>query len=219
MMIVESASSVWKSSVQTRIYAVVGLLTAVLAVGCGGVPKTYVYTLQTPSLPAPTDTRTRYVLGVEHFRAPQILRDDRIVYYLSPTEISFYEHHRWGAEPAALLSEFTAEWLQSSGVFAQVKMVPFKDLADYTLGGQVTNFEEVDADGGVKVRLALVLSLVRNSDRKLVWSGTQREEMPRQGEGVAGVASTMNTACGQALREMIPGLVAQVEQDFKSSGK
>lgn len=202
-----------------RAGAVLGVLAAILATGCGSIPKTYVYTLQTPALPAPSDPKTTYVLGVEHFRAPQILRDDRIVYYVSPTEINFYEHHRWGSDPATLLSDFTAQWLESSGVFAQVKMAPLRERADYTLGGEVISFEEVDAEGGPKVRMALALSLVRSSDHKLVWSGRQREEMPLAGSGVEGVATALNASCTQALGEMIPGLVAQVEQDFKSSGK
>ena len=89
-----------------------------------------------PAAPAPTDPRTSFVLGVEHFRAPEILRDDRIVYYVSPTQMNFYQHHRWGSDPATLLSEFTAQWLESSGVFTQVKMLPVRERVDYTLGGK-----------------------------------------------------------------------------------
>jgi ABC-type uncharacterized transport system auxiliary subunit len=218
-MTVEFSSNVWKRSFQARAFAVLGLLVALFAAGCGSVPKTYYYTLQVPAAPAPADSRTTYVLGVEHFRAPEILRDDRIAYYVSPTEMNFYQHHRWGAEPATLLSEFTAQWLESSGVFAQVKMFPLRERVDYTLGGEVISFEEVDSDGGAKVRVALALSLVRTSDRKLVWSGEQRQETPLPGRGVEGVASALNASCAQALREMIPGLITQVEQDFKSGGK
>jgi ABC-type uncharacterized transport system auxiliary subunit len=156
---------------------------------------------------------------VEHFRAPEILRDDRIAYYVSPTQMNFYQYHRWGSDPAALLSDFTAQWMESSGVFTQVKMLPVRERVDYTLGGSVSSFEEVDAQGSPKVRLALALSLVRMSDHKLVWSGEQRRETPLQERGVEGVASALNDSCAQALREMAPGLIAQVEQDYKSSGK
>jgi len=135
-MIVESASNVWKASFQARAGAVLGFLAAALAIGCGGVPKTYFYTLQVPSAPAPNDPKTNYVLGVEHFRAPEILRDDRIVYFVSPTQINFYQYHRWGSEPATLLSDYTAQWMESSGVFAQVKMLPAREHVDYTLGGK-----------------------------------------------------------------------------------
>jgi ABC-type uncharacterized transport system auxiliary subunit len=198
---------------------VVGLLAVVFAAECGSVPKTYYYTLQMPAAPAPSDPKTDYVLGVEHFRAPEILRDDRIIYYVSPTQINFYENHRWGSNPPTLLAEFTARWLESSGVFVQVKMLPVRERVDYTLGGTVLSFEEVDSDGGAKVRLALELSLVRTSDHKLVWSGEQRQETPVSERGVEGVASALNASCAQVLRDMVPGLVTQVEQDYKSSGK
>jgi ABC-type uncharacterized transport system auxiliary subunit len=218
-MTVESSSNVWKRSFQVRVCALLGLLSAISAAGCGRVPKTYFYTLQVPAAPAPSDLRTNYVLGVEHFRAPQILRDDRIAYYVSPTQMNFYQYHRWGSDPATLLSDFTAQWLESSGVFTQVKMLPGREHVDYTLGGSVSSFEEVDSEGSPKVRLALALSLVRSSDHKLVWSGEQHLETPLPERGVDGVASAANASCAQALGAMIPGLIAQVEQDFKSSGK
>jgi len=43
--------------------------------------------------------------------------------------------------------------------------------------------------------------------------------MPLAERGVEGVASALNASCAQVLREMTPGLIAQVEQDFKSSEK
>ncbi len=216
---VESLSNVWKPSYRGRAWAVLGLLIGLLAAACGGVPKTYYYTLQVPAAPLPTDTRTSYVLGVEHFRAAELLRDDRIVYYVSPTQVNFYQHHRWGSDPATLLAEYTAQWADSSGVFTQVRMLPARERVDYILGGSVLSFEEIDTDGGAKVRLGLALSLVRTSDHKLVWSGEQRQETPLGGRGVEGVASTLNASCAQVFRELAPGLIAQVEQDFKSSAK
>src|SRR5271157_160361 len=218
-MTVEFSSNVLKRSFQVRACAVLGLLAALFAAGCGGVPKTYFYTLQVPPAPAPNDPRTSYVLGVEHFRAPEILRDNRVAYYVSPTQMNFYQYHRWGSDPATLLADFTAQWLESSGVFTQVKLLPARERVDYMLGGSVTSFEEVDSDGGVKVRLALALSLVRTGDHKLVWSGEQHVETPLPERGVEGVANALNAACAQALRAMVPGLITQVEQDYKSSGK
>jgi ABC-type uncharacterized transport system auxiliary subunit len=156
---------------------------------------------------------------VEHFRATEMLRDDRIAYYVSPTQMNFYQYHRWGSDPATLLSEYTAQWVDSTGAFTQVKMLPVRERVDYTLGGSILSFEEIDSEGSPKVRLGLALSLVRTSDHKLVWSGEQRQETPLQEHGVEGVANALNGACAQVLREMIPGLIAQVEQDFKDSGK
>ena len=52
-MTVESSSNVWKRSFPARACAFLGLLAAAFAVGCGGVPKTYYYTLQVPAAPRP----------------------------------------------------------------------------------------------------------------------------------------------------------------------
>jgi len=190
-----SSSNVWKRSCPIRVGAVAWLLLAVLTAGCGSVSKTSYYTLQVPAVPAPTDLRTTYLLGVEHFHATVVLRDDRIAYYVSPTQMNFHQYHRWGSDPASLVSEFTAQWLESSGVFAQVKILPARERVDYTLGGSVTSFEEVDPGGSPKARLGLELSLVRMSDHKLAWSGEQHVETPLSERGVEGVASALNASC------------------------
>jgi ABC-type uncharacterized transport system auxiliary subunit len=216
---VEFSLNVWKRRLLPRALALLGLLAALVAAGCGGIPKVYYYTLQVPSAPAPSDPRTDFVLGVEHFRAPEVLREDRIVYYVSPTQINFYQNHRWGADPATLVSDYTVQWMDSSGVFSQVKALPVRERVDYTLGGSVLSFEEVDADGAAKVRLGLALSLVRTSDHKLVWSAEQHQETPLAEHGVEGVATALNASCAQVLRQMTPGLIAQVEQDYKNSAK
>ena len=217
-MIVESWWNVWKHSFRAGGKFAALLVAMALMAGCGSVPKTHYYTLQVPAAPSPSDPKTDYILGVEHFRAPQMLRDDRVAYYQTSTEVNFYQYHRWGADPATMLSEFTAQWLDSTGAFAQVRLLPTRQRVDYMLAGRILNFEEVD-EGGPRARVGLELTLVRTSDHKVVWSSEQRVEAPIQGAGVEGVASTLNAASAQMLRQMIPGLIAQVEQDFKSSGK
>ena len=217
MMTVESVSNVWMRNSCICGWLVLGLLAALLSAGCGGVPKTHYYTLQVPAAPSPADPKTAYVLGVEHFRAPELLRDDRVAYYVSANEVNFYQNHRWGADPATMLSEFTAQWLDSTGVFAVVHVLPSRARADYTLGGRVLSFEEVDYEQGGKARVALELSLLRTSDHKVVWSGHERVEAPLAERSVTGLASALNAACAQILRAVSPGLIAQVEQDYKAS--
>ncbi len=192
-------------------------LAALLCLSCGGLPRTYYYTLPTPSPPALGDPKSNFVLGVEHFRASELLRDDRILYYESPTRVNYYQHHRWGSEPATMLSEFTAEWIEGTGVFAQVRMLPTREPVDYILRGRVFNFEEVDYEGGGKARVSLELSLVRLRDRKAVWSARRQAESPLQEKGIGGVANAMDRSIHEILREVLPGLIAQIEQDYKAN--
>ncbi len=216
MTTAESLSSVWKRSFPACACSLVALLAAAFAMACGSIPKTYYYDLQVPAIPVPADPKTNFVVGVQHFRAPEILRDDRIAYYVSSTQMNFYQYQRWGSTPASMLTEFTARWIDSSGVFSQVMVLPSREHVDYTLGGNVTNFEEVDSEGGVRVRLAMELWLIRMSDHETVWTGRQQIENPLSGHGIQGVADALNSSCTQALREMVPGLIAQVEQDAKA---
>lgn len=213
-----NAASWWNASKRKSpaLALAVGIWTFFVA--CGAVPRDYFYTLKPPAV-APASGKTPYVLGVEPFRSPEILRDDRVLYYTSPTAMNYYQHHRWGAPPATLVAEFTAEWLQASGIFSQVKMYPLREAVNFTLEGNVMSFEEVDADGGARVRLAVALSLLRDRDHKLLWSSQQRQERLLEAPGVDGVASALNSACAQALGEMLPSLIAQVEQEYKNSGK
>jgi len=199
---------------------VLGLLGAVTGVSCGSVPKTYYYTLRVP--PAPSafgDPKTTFSLGIEHFRAPEFLRDDRIVYYTSATELDFYEYHRWSADPATLLTEHTARWLGQMGTFAQVRMLPSREPVDYKLTGRVLNFDEADYEGGGRGRVALELALVRVRDRQVVWSFMRQVEHAVDEKGVNGVVKALNASSEELLGQALPELAQQVERDFAESRK
>ena len=116
-----------------------------------------------------------------------------------------------------MLTEYTAQWLGSSGAFAQVRLLPSRQRVDYTLGGSVLSFEEVDYGGATKTRVGLDLFLTRTLDHKVIWTGKQQVDAPLQGTGVEGVANALSASTSQLLREMSPGLIAQVEQDLKAS--
>jgi cholesterol transport system auxiliary component len=214
----KSSWSVWTHRLFLRAAAALGLLGMLASASCGGaIPKTYYYTLQAPAPPPSNDPKTNFVLGVERLRAPEMLRDDRIVYYESPTQINFYQYHRWGADPAALLTEFLAQWLDGMGVFAQVRLLPGREPLDYALRGQVLSFEEVDYEGTTRARVALELTLVRSRDHKVVWSARSQKETPAGEKSVAAVASALSDSSHQLLREMLPGLVAQIEKDYQAN--
>ncbi len=197
--------------------AAIGLVVVLVLASCGGAPKTHYYTLQTPSAPAPSDPTTNLVLGVEHFRGPDIMRDDRIVYYQSPIQLNFYQQHRWSADPTAQLAEMCYRWLEERGVFAEVRLAPYRDPVDYTLKGRVLDFEEVDDPTGVKGRVGLELTLVRSRDWQVVFFGRRQAEAAAQEKGMAGVISALNSATHQLLDEMMPGLVAKVENDYQDA--
>ncbi len=200
-----------------RLAAALGLLGTILCASCGGVPKTYYYTLRVPPAPPASDPKTTFVLGVERFRGVEMLRDDRIVFYRSPTELNFYQYHRWSAEPATMLTEMVARWLDEMGIFTLVRMLPSREPVVYILRGRLFNFEEVDYEGGGKGRVNLELTLVRTRDRQLVWQITRQVERPIEEKGMTGVVNALNASSEQLLREALPGLAARIESEFKES--
>jgi ABC-type uncharacterized transport system auxiliary subunit len=217
MQTVESPSNGSRQRITLPAAAAFGLAVVLLWASCGGAPKMHYYTLQAPTGQAPSDPRTNSVLGVERFRGSDIMQDDRIVYYQSPIQLNFYQQHRWSADPTAMLAEQCQRWLQQTGAFAQVRLAPYREPVDYTLRGRVLNFEEVDDPTGVKGRVGLELTLVRSRDRQVVFFGRRQAEAVAQEPGVAGVVSALNSATRQLLDEMMPGLVSDVERDYRET--
>jgi len=193
------------------------LVAAVLCASCGGAHPVHYYTLQMPVPAALGDPKTNFVLGVEPFRATEPLRDERIPYYLSATQLNFYQQHQWDADPPTMLAALAQRQLQQTGVFAQVRLAPFRQPVDYVLRGRVLSLEEVDYQDSVKARVGLGLTLLRLPDRKVVWSAQRQVENSVQEEGVPGVVSALNAATKQILDEMIPAIVAQVESDYRAA--
>lgn len=203
-------------------YAAVPLgFLALFLAGCGGkIPATHYYTLKFPP-PAPmADPKTALTLSIEPFRAAMSLRDDRIMYYESPTEFGYYEYHLWSPDPATLLTELTRRHLNQLAAFAHVHIAPTRERTDYVLRGHLMNFDELDYVPGGKARVALELRLVRTRDQKIVWSDRREVEHSIEGSGVAGVVDALSAASDQLLDETLPGLASAVEQESAaSSGK
>jgi ABC-type uncharacterized transport system auxiliary subunit len=218
---VKSVASRWSARApeRSRAFGLLILPLALWAASCGSVPKTNYYTLRIPPPPAAHDPRTAAIVGVEHFRATEVLRDDRIVYYASPTELNFYQYHRWSADPATMLTELVARRLEQSGAFAAVRLLPSREPVDYLLRGRLTNFEEVDSMPGVKARVGAEMMLIRARDRKILWSDNRQEESTAQGQGVPAVVQAVNAASERLVEGTLSGLVARVEEDARQTAQ
>jgi ABC-type uncharacterized transport system auxiliary subunit len=218
---VKSVASRWsiRAPEGARACGLLVLPLVLWAASCGSVPKTNYYTLRIPPPPAVHDPKTAAIVGVERFRATEVLRDDRIVYYASPTELNFYQYHRWSEDPATMLTELAARRLEQSGAFAAVRLLPSREPLDYVLRGRLTNFEEVDGPAGVKARVGVEMMLIRARDRKILWSDSRQEESAAQGQGVPAVVEAVNAASARLLESALPGLVAKIEEDVRQSAQ
>ncbi len=209
----------WKDSRWCLKAASSALLTSLVFAACASAPKTHYFTLQVPPPPSPPEPKTHFVLQVERFEAPEVLRDNRIIYYTSPTELSFYQDNRWSSDPADLLSEMAMKYFAETGLFQQVYAYPAPVQADFTLRGRVLDLGEMRYKKGAsaksgEARLGLKLDLLQTQQNKVVWSGRLEQTAPIEGERVPEVVDALNVAANQLLRNAYGGISQVVEHEF-----
>lgn len=193
------------------------MVAALFCLACASTPKTRYYALRTPSAPAAATPRTNFILQVERFDVPDLLLDNRIIYYTSPTQLNFHEYHRWSSDPGNLLSEVVMKFFAGTGLFEQVYAYPSPVRADYTLRGRVLDLEELkyDTDDGGKsgsARLGLKLDLLQSQEDKVVWSARLEQTEPIQKNNVQGAVDAMNIVAERLLRNAYGGISQVVEQ-------
>ena len=201
------------------IFFILALLAALMSAACASAPKTRYYTLHLPPPPGTPGAKTHFVLQVEHFEAPDVLQDNRIIYYTSPTELNFHQYHRWSSDPAELLTELAMKYFAEAGLFQQVYSYPAPVTADYTLRGRVLDLGELkyEKDGRGKsgeARLGLKLDLLRTQQNKVVWSARLEQTAPIEKKGVRGVVDALNIAADRLLRNANSGISQVVEHEF-----
>lgn len=183
---------------------------------CASTPKTRYYTLHIPA-PAAASARTNFTLQVERFDAPDLLLDNRIIYYTSPTELSFHEYSRWSSDPVDMLSELAMRFFAGTGLFQQVFAYPAPVRADYTLRGRVLELSEMKYEPGGKgksggARLELKLDLVQAGQNKVAWSERLEQTEPVQQDNVRSAVNATNIAAERLLQNAYQGISRVVEQ-------
>lgn len=195
----------------------VGLLAALLCAACGSSPKTRYYTLGIPKPPAAEAPGTQFTLQVERFNAPDLLLDNRMIYYSSPTELNFHEYHRWASDPGELLSDLAMKFFANTGLFKQVYTFPAPVKADYTLRGRVLDLSELKYEkaGGKSgaVRLGLKLDLLQARQNQAVWSSRLEQTEPIQKSSVQGAVEALNIAAERLLQHAYDGISQAVERE------
>jgi len=190
-------------------FALVALL--VLA-GCGGAVKypSY-YTLHLPPPPdPPMAENVRATLAVREFRTPAYLRQGAIVYKTSPEQIGFYDYHRWAVDPREFVTNAVADRLRASGNFAQVKSYDGRPDINYILSGRLEELEEIDYEGGVKVKVAISAQMVNVATGATVWSNSVSEVGNVSQHDVPAVVSAMNETMGRAIDKLLTPVPAPV---------
>ncbi len=215
MKTVALQSKGWVRSAKTGGLVLIGIL---LCTACASTPKTRYYTLRTPPPPGALSLKTHLTLQVEHFDSSDLLLDNRIIYYISPTELNFHEYHRWSSDPGELLSEVAIKFFAGTELFQQVYAFPAPVMADYTLRGRVLDLGEMkyEKSGQGKsgaAQLSLKLDLLQTHQNKVVWSARLRQTAPIERNNVQAAVDAMNIAAERLLQDAYSGISAVVEKE------
>jgi ABC-type uncharacterized transport system auxiliary subunit len=187
---------------------------AVMLAGCGAVryPASYLLDLQPTTPPAQSPRGNLGQLVVREFQCPAYLCDGRIVYRPAPSQVGFYEYHRWATSPRQMISQSVAASIRARGLFTSVTLRDGATDPAYLLSGVIERLEEVDSGRDVHAVCALSLQLADARTKSIVWTGAESATVTVVERNVAGVVQSLTIA----TRSAVDALVASMETKLLS---
>jgi ABC-type uncharacterized transport system auxiliary subunit len=187
--------------------AALTLLITLILGDCGGGsrPAKY-YTIEIPAAPdrAAADVHPLSLL-VSHIGAPEILRDDRVVYRNGSNELGTYEYHRWAAPPATMVELMLLRMLRVSGKYRSVSEFGSTAHGDFVLHGRLYDFQEVDR-GNITARVGMEFELQEMKSGNTVWTHFYSHDEPVSGQNVSDVVQALNRNLQHGLEEVTASL-------------
>jgi ABC-type uncharacterized transport system auxiliary subunit len=196
-----------------KLVAATACALMLLVSGCMGkvrYPTYYTLSAAPAMKPDPATSHWKAAVAVRRFETPMYLRQGRIVYREAPTQIGFYEYHRWAADPGATVTTAFIESLRSANAFSTIAPYDGRDRPDYLIDGRLEKLDEVDYGSGVKVEAKLSAVLTNLRTGAIVWSGNAEETSNVDKRDVNSVVAEMS----RAVQTNIDRLVANMEQQI-----
>jgi len=188
-------------------------LVAVFAAGCGSVryPRTYTLDL-TRAAAAPARPAALGAVAVRDFSCPDYLSDGRIVYRAAPTEVSYYEYHRWAMGLRQMITDSIAGRIRTGGAFGSVESAKNAAGVRYVLTGAIERMEEVDDGRDVQAVVQLSAQLVDTHTQKTEWRRSEIASEPVIKRAVSGVVGSLSVATRRAIDALIASLESDVDR-------
>ncbi len=188
------------------------LLAAAFAAASCSLPRIHYYTMDIPHTSPGTDPVIARHITIQRFQSESVLRDDRILYRVSPNEIGFYEYHRWTNPPADLVTDYFTHRLKDSGTYSGVSVYKNGSKSDFILQGRVHHFEEVDKGKEVFASVSLELELLDSKTRASIWRGEADCSHPLASRDMAGVTQGIYGCLTETASNLLNSMQRQVER-------
>jgi cholesterol transport system auxiliary component len=187
--------------------AALALLASALVVGCGpNRPSTY-YQLAVPGTLAPATAAplpVTIIVGLP--AAPDLYRENRVVYAVGDQKIGAYEYERWIGPPPELIRDVVLRNLRASGRYAGVYTPQGKAGGDYLLRMRLYEFKEQDSGNSVVGRLTMDVELSNNKTGDTVWQTYYNHDVPVSAKTVPDVVAALNTNVQMAANDIASGM-------------
>ncbi len=185
---------------------IVVLLTAGLAAcsfGGGIAPQIHYYRLPVITIEKQPQSHYSEILirpvkasGLYHERAMLYIAKEK------PLELKRYHYRFWAQPPAELIHQGLYQGLSASGLAKQVSRKPVMQSPDIIIDTDITSFERIIEGSKVEVRVALEVTLKRETDGSQ-WTKQYQSIEQLQTSDIHASAE----AFGRALQEIISLLV------------
>jgi cholesterol transport system auxiliary component len=189
------------------------LLVLLLAVGCSGLHSdqaaTQIYVLA-PALPA-LAVGASAAGGAAPGATLKVLRPlsvpgldtDRIALTRSGQRLDYFAHSSWAAPLPELVQSGAIDALRASGRFRAVQSDAAPLEADFLLQLEVRRFHaQYQEDGPPTVRVQLVATLARRSDRTVLASIVATSDVPAKVNRLQSVSAAFEAAFSEVLAQL-----------------
>lgn len=177
-------------------------IAAVLSAGCGAArPSKYYQLTVPPDMPATNVDPFPITLLIGRMTAPDLYREDQIVYSSGGESMGTYEYHRWAEPPTEMIQEIVLRQFRASGKFHAIYALRSDMRGDYLLHGHLYDFKEVSSNG-VVARVSMEMELRDVKAATTVWTHFYSHDEPAAGKDVDAVVAALDKNVQQGVTEM-----------------
>jgi ABC-type uncharacterized transport system auxiliary subunit len=187
--------------------ASLALLALGLAAGCGKTRPSNYYQLSASGALAPSTAQplpVTIIVGLP--AAPDLYRDNRVVYSVGDQKIGAYESERWIGPPPELIRDVILRNLRSSGRYQGVYTPQGKAGGDYVLRTRIYDFREQDSGSTIIGRLAMDIELQNSKTGDTVWQTYYNHDEPVSAKTVPDVVAALNRNVQMAANDIASGM-------------
>jgi ABC-type uncharacterized transport system auxiliary subunit len=202
-----------QSLMRTKVAVLTFALVALALCGCGAIPQSKYYELQSPheTNSAAAADAFPVVILVGPLKSSHLYREDRLVYSTDREEMGTYELHRWAAPPTEMLRDMLLRTLQSSHRYNGVHLLTSNSHGDFILEGNLNDFKEISG-GTLSARLNLALELRELKTGSIVWTHNCDHDEPVSTKEVSAVVAALD----QNAQRCMTGAAVSLSEYFSA---